>query len=122
MDTLSEGLQEQSRLKITNKLRRFIEVDSNEAVKIGDLGKRSSSTRRFSRTRPSGKGAAELTLREGEESTLHSFINTANVGASRWGPLLVDADWHAFCRAICQGIEGQEWETMYYCDLWGRKN
>ena len=28
-------------------------------------------------------------------------------------PPLVDADWHAFCQAIVQGIEGQEWEAMH---------
>ena len=27
---------------------------------------------------------------------------------------LVDADWHAFCQAIYKGIEGQEWEALYY--------
>ena len=37
VDTIFEGLQEQSRLNITNELRRFIEVDNQEAVKIGDL-------------------------------------------------------------------------------------
>ena len=37
MDTTFEGLQEESRLKITNELKRFIEVDNQEAVKIGDL-------------------------------------------------------------------------------------
>ena len=39
VDTIFEGLQEQSKLKITNELRRFIEVDNQEAVKIGDLKK-----------------------------------------------------------------------------------
>ena len=37
MDTIFEGLQEQSRSKPANELRRFIEVDNHEAVKIGDL-------------------------------------------------------------------------------------
>ena len=36
VDTISEGLQEQSRSKVTNEPRRFIEMDSHEAVKIGD--------------------------------------------------------------------------------------
>ena len=56
--------QEQSRMKLTNELRRFIEVDKNEAVKIGDLEKnseaikvvRSSSTWRFSSMRSPEKG------------------------------------------------------------------
>ena len=31
-----------------------------------------------------------------------------------WGPLLVDDDWHAFCQALFQGIEGEDWEEL--CD------
>ena len=30
------------------------------------------------------------------------------------GSLLVDAHWHAFCQALYQGMEGQEWEALYY--------
>ena len=26
----------------------------------------------------------------------------------------MDADWHAFCQAIYRGIEGQEWEELYF--------
>ena len=37
------GLQEQSRLKIVDELRRFTEVDSHEAVKIGDPEKNSEA-------------------------------------------------------------------------------
>ena len=37
-----------------------------------------------------------------------------SVEDQRWVPPLVDADWHAFCRAIFQGIEGQEWEAMFH--------
>ena len=29
------------------------------------------------------------------------------------GPLLVDADWYAFCQALYNGIEGEDWEEMY---------
>ena len=43
MDTIFEGLLEQSRLEITNELRRFIEVNNNEAVRIGDLAKNSEA-------------------------------------------------------------------------------
>ena len=38
-------MQEQRRLEITNELRRFIEVDIHEAVKIGDLEKNSEVIR-----------------------------------------------------------------------------
>ena len=37
------GLQEQSRLKIVDELRRFTEVDNHGAVKIGDLEKNSEA-------------------------------------------------------------------------------
>ena len=42
------------------------------------------------------------------------FIDKANVGSKRWRPPQVDEDWHAFCLAIFEGIEGPEWEAMYY--------
>ena len=32
----------------------------------------------------------------------------------RWGPPPVDEDWHAFCQVNCQGVEGREWEALYY--------
>ena len=58
VDTLFHGLQEQSRLKIRDWLRRFIEV-----VKIGDLEKKSEAIRvgpnfrqKRSQTRRAGKG------------------------------------------------------------------
>ena len=31
----------------------------------------------------------------------------------RWGPLLVDPDWYAFCQALYKSIEGEDWEEMY---------
>ena len=37
VDTTFEGLQEKSRLKIDNDRRKFIEVDNQEVVKVGDL-------------------------------------------------------------------------------------
>ena len=30
------------------------------------------------------------------------------------GPLIVDEDWPAFCQATFHGVEGSEWEAMYY--------
>ena len=49
----------------------------------------------------------ELTLRAEDVGSQKSCINVAK---ERWGPPLVDADWHAFCKAICKGIEGEHWE------------
>ena len=57
--------------------------------------------------------ADEVTLRAHEEGVRRTFIGTTNRGRSIGVPL-VDADWHAFCQAIYQEIEGQEWEAMYY--------
>ena len=48
--------------------------------------------------------------------TLRAFVNTEHIEFERWSPPLVDADWHAFCRAIYKGIEGKEWEELYYHD------
>ena len=43
MDTIFDGLQEQSMLKTTDEPRRFTEVDNHETVKIGDLKKKSEA-------------------------------------------------------------------------------
>ena len=58
------------------------------------------------------EGADELTLRAEEVGTL-TCINIDHVEDDRWEPLLVDADWHAFCQAIYKGIKGTEWEELY---------
>ena len=39
---------------------------------------------------------------------------TVRLGNKRWGQPQVDADWHAFCQDIFQGVEGPEWEAMYH--------
>ena len=50
------------------------------------------------------EGADELTLGADEVGTQRAFINTDHIEFERWGPPLVDASWHAFCRAIYKGI------------------
>ena len=40
--------------------------------------------------------------------------STFKYGNQRWAPQVVDADCHAFYQAIFHGIDGHEWETMYY--------
>ena len=60
-----------------------------------------------------GEGAGELTLRAEEAGARRNFIDTTHVEDHRWRPPPVDANWHAFCQAIHQGIEGQEWEALY---------
>ena len=35
--------------------------------------------------------------------TLKACINVDHMDKKSWGPPLVDADWYAFCQAICKG-------------------
>ena len=60
------------------------------------------------------EGADECTLRAHEEGAVRTVIDTTNVEGHRRRLPLVDADWHAFCLATYQGIEGQERKAMYY--------
>ena len=60
------------------------------------------------------EGADELTSRAEEVGSLRTFIDMKHIELERWGPPLVDAHWHAFCQAIYRGIEGKEWEALYY--------
>ena len=55
----------------------------------------------------------ELTLRADEVGTWKSWINVDHIAKERWGPHLVDADSHAFCQALFQGIEGEDWKELY---------
>ena len=36
------------------------------------------------------------------------------LGDNRWGPPLVDEDWHVICQASNKGVKGVEWENLYY--------
>ena len=40
--------------------------------------------------------------------TWKSYITVDHIEKERWGPSLVDADWHAFCQVLFKGIEGEE--------------
>ena len=64
IDTLVEGFQDQSRMKIMDELRRFIGVENHTVAKIGDLEKNSVAIKgagpsfdkeRCSQTQRSGK-------------------------------------------------------------------
>ena len=68
------------------------------------------------RGRPRGVNqgmSEELRLRTEEVRSKKSCINVDLIAQDRWRPLLFDADWHAFCQAICKGIEGSDWEELY---------
>ena len=76
-----------------------------------------SRSRIFSEDYPEAairEGADELTLRAEEVGTLIGCINIDHIEDDRWKSPLVDSDWHAFCEAIHKGIEGEEWEELYW--------
>ena len=112
------------------QLRRFVEVDDHEAVKIGDL-ERNLEAIKVVRPRLNKVillnsiirvAVGEKALRTGEEGMLRMCINTTSVVDDSWGPRLVGEDWHAVCQAIYRGVEGAEWETLYnkFVDMKGR--
>ena len=97
-------------------------MDDHEAVKFSNLKKNSEAIkvvgpdfdkRAMYPDAAVPEGVDEVTLRRGEDGALRSCINTAKVEASRLGPPLVDADWHAVCQAIYRGVEGAEWENLF---------
>ena len=106
---------------MVDELTRFIKVDNREPMNIGDVEKDSVVLPivepKFSVDRPEAatrEEAGEFALRRGDEGGLRTFTDTTNVGDNRWGPPLVDEDWHGICQAILKGIEGEEWEQLYY--------
>ena len=81
-------------------LRSFTEVDNRIAV---DEGGKSIQVKKpqFNEDFPDAvirEGADELILRAKEVGSLRTFIGTNQVELERWGPPLVDANWHAFCQ------------------------
>ena len=97
-------------------------MDNHCALEVGHLreGTRSCEVRRPKCEEGSPEvlvrdGTEELTLRAEEMGTQKSCINVDHIAEDRWGPPLVDADWHAFCRAFYKGIEAKDWEELYDC-------
>ena len=82
-------MEEQSRLEITNELRRFVEVEKHEAVKTGGQAQVQQGDLP-DRGRP-GREVDELTLREGRPAD--------------GGPQFVN-----------KGVDGVEWVNLY-CKL-----
>ena len=72
------NLCEGSRKGLTEGLRKFTQVDNHHALEVGD----------------------EVTHGADEVGTWKSYINVDHIAKERWGPPLVDADWHAFCQAF----------------------
>ena len=98
------GLCERSRKGELEGLRNFFKVDNHCALDVGHLNE---CTRSFEVRRPKfeegtpgpevsiREGPEELTLRAEEVGSQKACINVGHIAEDRWGPPLVDADWHA---------------------------
>ena len=114
------NLSEVSRKCLAEGLRNFIQVDSHRALQVGHLREGLGS---FKVLRPKGEegnrevpvreSPDELTLKQMKWGTWKSHIDVDHIAEERWGPPLVDADWHAFCQALYKGIEGEDWRELY---------
>ena len=117
---IATNLGERSRKGLAHGLREFIKIDNQRAFEVGYL---SEGMGKFKVRRPKGsEGCPEVTVRESpgeltrraeEVGTWKMYINVHHIGKDRWGPLLVDYDWYAFCQALYIGIEGEDWGEMY---------
>ena len=120
IQSIVTGLHERGRRGIVDGLRSYIAVNNRSAVDVGGLrrGTRSIHVKKsqFSeafRGAVIREGADELAWRAEEVGMQRAFIDTKHVELERWGPPLVDADWHAFCQAIYKGTEEKSWEELY---------
>ena len=108
-------------------MREFIKIDSHRALEVGHL-KEGFGT--FEIRRPKGQeGCPEVAVRENldeltlgaeEVGTWRSYTIFDHIAKKRWGLPLVDADWHAFCKAFFKGIEGEDWGEL--CDACKENN
>ena len=115
------NLSERSRRGLTQGLREFIKIDSQRALVVGYLSQGLGTF--FKVRRPKGSEDCpevtvreipdELTLRAEEVGTWKTYINVDHTETERWGPLLVDYDWYAFCQALYKGIEGEDWGELF---------
>ena len=96
-------------------LRKFIAVDSHEAVKVGGLHQETKSIRvvepKFTTDFPGAvyrEGADELVLRAHEKA----FIDTSKVEDQKWGVRQTRIGTPFARFFFFKGIEGQEWDVM----------
>ncbi len=101
VDTIFNGSQERSRLKVTYESRRFTEVDNRKAVKTDELEKHSEAMK-VVRLNLNRATFPDATIREGVDEW------TVRAGMLRTLPP-VDEDWLAICEAIYRGVEGAEY-------------
>ena len=108
-----KNLGKASRKGLTDGLRKFIKVDVG-ALRLG--------TRTFQVRMPKvPEGGSdvivreswdELTLRAQEVNISKALISVNHIEPERCASLF-DADWYAFCQALCKCMEGEDWEEMY---------
>ena len=116
-----KNLGKESRKGLTNGVREFIKVDNERALEIGSLSRGTTTFQVRKPKVPDGctevivrENSDELTLRAEKVGMSKALVNVNHIQQERWGPPLVDADWCAFCQALYKGIEGEDWEDMYY--------
>ena len=116
-----KNLGKESRKGLTNGLREFIKVDNERVLEVGSLSRGTGTFQVRKPNVPGGcpevivrKNSDEVTLRAEEVGTSKGLVNVNHIEPERWSPLLVDADWYAFCQALYKGIEGEDWEDMYF--------
>ena len=108
------NLGEGTRKGLTEGLREFIQVDNHRALEERHLNEGLGTFKVRRPKVPEGclEVTDQLTLRAEEVGTWKSDINVDHMAKERWSPLLVDADWHAFCQALYRGIEREDWGEL----------
>ena len=94
---------EGSRKGLTDGLRDFVRVDNERALDDGAPGTvkvRKPEFREGSSDVTVRESLDVLTLRAEEVVTSKAYIDVNHIEPEKWGPPLVDADWHAFCQAL----------------------
>ena len=106
---------------LTNGLREFIKVDNERALDVGSLSRGRGTFQVRKPKVPEGcpevivrENSDELTLTAEEVGTSKVLVNVNYIEQERWGLPLVNADWYPFCQALYKGIEGEDWEQMYF--------
>ena len=107
LQNIVTNLGKGSRKGLTDGLREIIRVDNNRALDVGEL-RRSTGTLKVRKPKAREEvsdvivreSPDELTLGAEEVNTWKALIDVNHIEPERWGPLLVDADWYAFCQAF----------------------
>ena len=106
LQNIVQDLVKESRKGLTDGMREFIRIDNECAWRRPKAPEGCPEVMVWD-------GPGELTLRAEEVRTWKSYVNVDHIAKERCGPPLVDYDWHAFCQALFQGIEGNDWKEMY---------